>query len=50
MRYAASLNAKTVLIVGEDEVNSRCVSVKDMLEGNQETIKFEDLINHLDAS
>ena len=50
MRYAASLNAKTVLIVGEDEVNSRCVSVKDMLEGNQETIKFEDLINHLNAS
>ena len=50
MRYAASLNAKTVLIVGEDEVNSRCVSVKDMLEGNQETIKFEDLINYLNAS
>ena len=50
MRYAASLQAKTVIILGEDEVNSRCVTVKDMLEGNQETIKFEDLNNHLNMS
>ena len=50
MRYAASLKAKTVLILGEDEVNSRCVTVKNMLEGNQETIKFDALVNYLNAS
>ena len=50
MRYAASLKAKTVLILGEDELNSRCVTVKNMLEGNQSTIKFDALVNYLNAS
>jgi histidyl-tRNA synthetase len=50
MRYAASLKAKSVLIAGEEEVSSRSVAVRNMLEGNQETVRIEELTKYLTTS
>jgi len=41
-------NARFVLIIGEDEVNSNTITLKDSLTKAQETIKHEELIDRLD--
>jgi len=47
MRRANDLDARTVLIVGEDELKKNSVTMKDMVSGEQKEIKSEDLINEL---
>lgn len=43
MTYADKLGAKKVIILGEDELNKREVSIKDMETGEQISKKFEEL-------
>lgn len=43
MTYADKLGVKKVIILGEDELNKREVSIKDMETGEQVSKKFEEL-------
>ena len=43
-KYANNLNVKYVIIIGEDEIANNVVTVKNMVTGNQETLKLEDVI------
>lgn len=47
MTYANNKNIPYVVLVGESEMQSRQLSVKNMLEGTQETLSLESLINKL---
>ncbi len=42
MRLANKLNAKNVLILGEDELNNNCVTVKDMSTSEQQSVTMDD--------
>ncbi len=44
MRKANDIGAKAVLIVGEDEIKKKVVTLKDMVSGEQKEVKEEDLI------
>ena len=43
INYALSLNVKNVIFIGDDEVNEKCITVKDIEKGIQEKIKLEEL-------
>lgn len=45
--YADKLNIPYVIIIGEEEVNNKVYSFRDMKTGDQESISLEDLINRL---
>ncbi len=47
MKYASSINAKKVVIVGPDEIEKESVTVRDMDSGKQEMIKIKDLTKYL---
>ena len=40
MKYASKVNAKYVAIVGEDELDSKSVTIKDMVTGEQKTLEY----------
>ena len=43
MKYASSINAEKVIIIGPDEIDKNSVSVKDMKSGEQKLVKINDL-------
>ena len=43
-KYADNLNIKNVIIIGEDEIKNNLVTLKDMITGEQKTIKLEEAI------
>ena len=45
IKYANKINAKCALILGEDELKNEAVTIKNMTDGNQKTIKISELIN-----
>ena len=45
MKFANKMNNKYVIIIGEDEVNSDTVVLKNMIDGSQEVIKKEFVRN-----
>lgn len=47
MRYANKLEAKNVIIIGDEELESGTVSVKQMDKGEQASVRLEDLIDYL---
>ncbi len=47
MAYADALKIPFVALVGENEVASHCISLKDMVTGEQTTISIEQLIDKL---
>lgn len=47
LRRALSKNSKTLIIIGEDEVNNNQVTIKNTKTEKQETIDIKDLLNHL---
>ena len=47
MRHADKLNAKFVAVIGEDELKTKEVNIKDMKTGSQQKIKFEQLASYL---
>lgn len=46
-KYANNIEAKMVLIIGEDEVKSQTISLKNMKTGDQFSGKLEDLMPNL---
>ena len=44
MKQASKLGAKFALIIGEDEVNDKTVTVKNLETSEQETISFDEVI------
>ncbi|MDD4939711.1 MAG: histidine--tRNA ligase [Candidatus Omnitrophica bacterium] len=49
MRRANDMAAKTVLIIGEDEIKKGVVTLKDMASGEQKEIKRENILEELKA-
>ena len=45
MREANRLNAKFVLIIGENEVKNNIVIIKNMISGEQIKIAIDDILN-----
>ena len=45
IKYANKINAKYVLILGEDELKNEAVTVKNMASGDQRTVKISELVN-----
>ena len=46
-KYADKINAQFVVTIGDDEINEKKVSIKDMSTGNQEKIWESDLVEYL---
>ena len=44
MQYAAKKDVKYVLLVGENEIYSNTISVKNMYDGTQKSMTFEQLL------
>ena len=45
MNYANRMNNKYVIIIGEDEVNNKEVTLKNMIDGSQQKIDLNNLKN-----
>jgi len=43
LKYASSINANKVIIVGPDELKQNSVSIRDMKSGNQEIVKINKI-------
>ncbi|MET3732298.1 histidyl-tRNA synthetase [Moheibacter stercoris] len=48
MQYADKKAVKYVVIIGEEELNAGNATLKNMVSGEQSTLKFEELVNSLD--
>ncbi len=49
MKYADKLKIPYVLIIGEDEVESKLYTLKNMITGEQETLKVEEVVKKLNV-
>jgi len=47
MKYADKLGARFVAIIGDEEIAKGVAVVKDMAEGNQLEVRFDDLAQHV---
>ena len=47
MEYANKRGIPFVVIAGEDEITNNCVSVKDMIKGEQNTISKDEILSLL---
>ncbi len=47
LRQANKANVKTVLILGAEELKNNTVSVKNMLNGEQNIVGLDDILNHI---
>ena len=45
LNYANKLKIPYAVFIGEDEIKNNVVTVKDMNEGNQQTVNIEEAIN-----
>ena len=43
-KYADKLNVKYVIVIGEDEIKNNVITLKNMISGEQNTLKIEDVI------
>lgn len=46
-KYADKLNIPYVIVIGEDEIKSGLLTIKNMQDGTQEQLKIEDIIKKL---
>ncbi|OPY31386.1 MAG: Histidine--tRNA ligase [Methanomassiliicoccales archaeon PtaU1.Bin124] len=46
-KYADAIGARRTIIVGEKELESGCVNVRDMSSGEQKMVPIESLVQHL---
>ncbi len=46
-KYADNLNIKYVIVIGEDEIKNNVISLKNMITGQQETMKLEKAIKEI---
>ena len=47
MKYASSINAEKVVIIGPDEMQKESVTVRNMQSGDQKLVKIKDLTEYL---
>ena len=47
MKYADKLGARFVAIIGDEEMSEAAAVVKDMAEGSQREVGFNDLVQHI---
>jgi len=47
MKYADKLGARFVAIIGDEEMSKAAAVVKDMAEGSQREVGFNDLVQHI---
>ena len=47
MKYADKLEIPYVIVIGEDEINSGIVKIKDMKSGNEKECKIENIANEI---
>ena len=50
MKDANRLNAKHVLIIGEDEIKQNIAQIKNMSSGEQKSIKIKDIAQYFNQS
>jgi len=50
LRRANDLSARLVLIIGEDEIKKNVVTLKDMVSGEQQEVKQDELVNYVTHS
>ena len=46
-KYAARLDSKYTVVIGDDEIAKGIVQVKDMASHEQKEVKLSDLVNEL---
>ncbi|MCR1950042.1 histidine--tRNA ligase [Clostridium sp. DSM 100503] len=44
LNYANKLEIPKVILLGEEEETNKTINIKNMITGNQETVKFEDIV------
>ena len=47
-KYADKLQVPYVIVIGEDEINTNTVTLKNMIDGNQETLPIDLAINKIE--
>ena len=47
MKYVNASNVKYAIIVGEDEANNNYVMIKNMFEGTQEQVPFDQVSEYI---
>ena len=47
LRYADKSNTKYIIIIGEDEINNNFLTLKNMIDGTQEKLSIDEVINRL---
>ncbi len=47
MRYANKAGFRYVLVVGEREIADKRIAVKDMVEGHEDTVGFQEVVDYL---
>jgi len=47
MKYANKINARYVAVLGEEEIKSRKIKVKDMNKGSEEEIDLDALAGYI---
>ena len=50
MKYANKLKTKYAVIIGEDEVNSNTIVLKNMYEGIQFTLNREEIVKEIECT
>ena len=47
MKYAGKIGARTVIVIGEDEVKTGAYTVRNMATGEQSRVAKEELVQQL---
>jgi histidyl-tRNA synthetase len=47
LKYASSIKVKNVILIGEDEIKNKSVTIRNMDTGHQELIKIKNIITYL---
>ena len=46
-KFANKINAKYTIVIGDNELETETVSVKNMADSSQKQVKFDDLVKEL---
>jgi histidyl-tRNA synthetase len=47
MKFANSISAQFTIIIGEDELKSKTASIKNMESGEQVTVPYDSVVEHI---
>ena len=48
MKYANNIGVKTVIIIGEKELENKMLAVKNMESGQQEEVPIQDIVQYFE--